>query len=196
MPDKNSSRKPLWLALAAAGIIGVVALAAALILGSPSPRDAEPETDGSSKQATRTATPSVPETLSAAAAAVPPGGIVTLDAGEKTGKFMLRIFFWNDTEKRPLKEPVIEWGSSGSWRVDPSMAAEQAIIGPFRTGTKLTLTVYPDGAGGKGHSVPFVLGSKMLSGSERDGMHVEIRDGQVHVLGNAVDNFDRTYTRP
>lgn len=198
MADPRVSRKWLWLALVGAAVIGLAGVAAVLLVGSPSQErdDAVGKPEAPSAVASATTSTAVPETLTLAAASVPRGGIVTMDAGEKTGTFELRIFLWNDTAKRALKDPVVKWGTSGSWTIDSSMAAQTATIGPFRTGRTLKLTVYPDGESGKGSVVPFVITPAMLSGSERDGVHVEIRDDGVRVLGNAVENFERPYSRP
>jgi hypothetical protein len=197
------TRKRLWLIL---GGVALLVLAAFLVgpslLGpadrtssGTSPSDGTgasvPDISGQSVAAT-----SVPETWTIAAGSVPSGGSVIQDSAEEVGTFHLRVFWWNDTRQRAMKGAVVTWGKSGSWTPDVSRPSQAATIGPFPTGKALKLTVYPDGRTRSANAVSFTLTPAMLSGSDRDGIHIEVRDDGVRVLGNPVHNFEVDFSRP
>lgn len=142
-----------------------------------------------------TSTGTVPATMTAAARSLPDGGVVTRDSGEDAGTFMVRVFWWDDTERSDLEDAVVTWGRTGSWRPDASVGSQAATMGPFPTGRRVELWVYTDGTGGKAAVVPLMIEPTMRSGSELDGVHIEVSDRGVRVLGNPVDNFEWSFLR-
>lgn len=110
------------------------------------------------------------------------------------GSFYVKILWWNDTKTRGPKNVIVTW-DGGSWSPDATLKSDVTTIGPFPVGKKLNLTVYPDGKSRPGRVVPFTIRASMLSESDRDGIHIELRDDNLRVLGNAVQNFERNYAR-
>lgn len=116
--------------------------------------------------------------------------------GEPAAKTMtLRILYWNDTSAKPAKGLRVAVGDV-VW--SPADAGVESAVGslaglPFDT--KLTLVVMPDGTDGTKLEVPIILTADMISNSEGDAVHVEIKDATVRVLGTPVDNFDVTQDR-
>jgi hypothetical protein len=123
------------------------------------------------------------------------GGPSVTGNSQETGTFYVRVMWWNDTKARAAKDVIVTWGTDGSWSPDPALPSQATDIGPFPVGKTLSLTVYPDGKTGTKDVVPFTITPVMKSGTERDGIHVELRDDTVRVLGNPVQNFEHVFQR-
>lgn len=124
-------------------------------------------------------------------------GVSSAGASGKTqGTFYVKVSWWDDTEARSAKNCVVTWGESGSWSPEGPSRAQTARIGPFPVGRTSKFTVYPDGRGHRADVVKLDIKSSMVSGSERDGIHIEVRDDAVRVLGNPVFNFEVVFPRP
>lgn len=114
---------------------------------------------------------------------------------DSTTGFMLRLAWWNETEDRAPSAMLVTWGG-GTWRPTDPSASEVAKIGPMKVGKTFDLKVYPDGPGGAEIVVPVTITDSMRSGSEVDGIHIEVTDDLVRVLGIPVDNFEQIHERP
>lgn len=117
-------------------------------------------------------------------------------AGDDAGDRMtLRILWWNDTEKvAPIGFEV----AVGTVTWSPADAKAESGVGSLsglEYGRELSLVVYPDGPSGTRVTVPILLTDDMVSNSDSDAVHVEVRDDTVRVLGTPVKNFDVTYDR-
>lgn len=217
--------KWLWLTIAgvllvAGGVAGVVATRSGDGSGSaatPSASSSDTATDTSGTPAggqSATATSSSSSATDTAQSSTTTGsattnggktgtssGSTTPNPGKQTssqdavGDFYLRVSWWNDTQRKSPRGFTIKWGSGSSWTADAAKASEVATIGPFVRGRALQLKIYPEGLDGSVATVPFQIGAKMLSGSKRDGIHVEIRDDNLRVLGNPVRNFELDFPR-
>lgn len=117
-------------------------------------------------------------------------------SGKEQGTFYITVSWWDDTEEHSAKNGVVTWGESGSWSPDVARRSQTARIGPFPVGRTSKLTVYPDGRAHGADVVLLAIKSSMVSGSERDGIHIEVRDDAVRVLGNPVFNFEVVFPRP
>lgn len=106
----------------------------------------------------------------------------------------IRILWWNDTREKSPTGFEIRFGSQ-SIKPDISKASGTASIGPCAIGEENTLVIFPDGTGGKRFEVPFTANKYMASDADVDGIHVEISDGKVRVLGNSVYNFEQSFSR-
>ena len=113
----------------------------------------------------------------------PPGAVMTV-----------RVMFWNDTSSNSAKgcEIIIE---GNSWAPDADSASDSGAIDGLAYDKVLDLVVLPNGLGGDRFEVPVKFTSVMDPGSERDAIHVEVSDGEVRVIGNAVENFDVRFER-
>jgi len=116
---------------------------------------------------------------------------VVVDADEGVP---LKIMWWNDTVDRAPKGFEVVYAGQ-SFKPDAGKQRDSGSIGPCPYGTTVTLVVYPDGRGGPKFVVPFTATKVMQANSERDAIHVQVSDGSVRVLGNAVDNFEQTFNR-
>lgn len=125
-----------------------------------------------------------------------PGG--TSDPAEPgaSGTFYIRVSWWNDTEVRAPSGFLIKWGSGRSWSPDTTRRSQIGTIGPFVVGAPQSFRVSPDGSDSAELLVPITITPEMTSGSQQDGVHVEVRDYTVRVLGNPVDNTEIIFTRP
>lgn len=121
-------------------------------------------------------------------------------AGEKPrdleATFKLRVFWWNDTKARPAHSFELGWGSNGSWKADGTKSSQVTEIGPFPTGVRFELGVFPSGTSGDGWAAPLYISPQMISASDQDALHVEITDDGMKVLGNPVQNFEVDFPRP
>lgn len=116
--------------------------------------------------------------------------------GEPAAKTMsLRILLWNDTSAKPVKSLSVAVGATTWSPADASVKSAVGSLAGLAFDTKLTLVVMPDGASGKRIEVPITFTPDMISNSEGDAVHVEIKDATVRVLGTPVDNFDVTQDR-
>jgi hypothetical protein len=215
MTGLTMDRKWLWLAVAGAVLVVIVAaVLAAPYLTQPGGTD-----DGSTASSTPGGAAAgsgqsadgviMPGNVDASAAVTatstdgtgakggskPTGGPSATASSQQAGTFYLRIMWWNDTKTRAAKNVVVDWGSGGSWSPDPALPSQAVTIGPFPVDTALSLTVYPDGKSGTKAVVPFTITPVMRSGTERDGVHIELRDDALRVLGNPVQNFERVFER-
>ena len=113
----------------------------------------------------------------------PPGAVMTV-----------RIMFWNDTNSNSAKgcEVIID---GNAWVPDTDSASDAGAIDGLAYDNTLDLVVLPNGSGGDRFEVPVKFTSVMDPGSERDAIHVEVSDGEVRVIGNAVENFDVRFER-
>ena len=113
----------------------------------------------------------------------PPGAVMAV-----------RVMFWNDTGSNSPKgcEIIID---GETWTPDADSASDSDTMGGLAYDEVLELVVLPNGPGGDRFEVPVEFTSVMDPGSDRDAIHVEISDGQVRVIGNAVENFDVTFER-
>lgn len=118
-----------------------------------------------------------------------PAVVVSADKGVP-----LKVMWWNDTVDRlPEGFEVVYAGQS--FKPDSGKQRDSGSIGPCPYDTTVTLLVYPDGRGGPKFVVPITATKVMQANSERDAIHVQVSDGSVRVLGNAVDNFEQTFNR-
>ncbi len=108
--------------------------------------------------------------------------------------FALKILWWNDTQSKAPANFEVVYGSS-SYKPTVANKSASGTLGPIPTGKAVNLVIYPDGRNGKRITVPIQISASMSSGSEVDAVHVAVSDSQVRVLGNPVDNFDRSYDR-
>lgn len=104
------------------------------------------------------------------------------------------VLFWNDTD---AVDPVgariaIE---DASWSPDTSGESDAGSLAGLPFGEEIVLTIYPDGTEGAKLTVPVTFTPDMLPDSEQDGIHVEVSDEKVRVIGNAVANFDVAFDR-
>ena len=106
---------------------------------------------------------------------------------------VIRILWWNDTVKNAPEDPEVVFGE----KVFKPISGESDVgsIGAAEIGKELTLTVYPDGRSGKALKFTFEVTPDMTSDSEVDGIHVEVSDDKVRVLGNPVINFTQSQER-
>lgn len=201
MAGLPADRKRLWLFLIGMALLAVVAVVAVLM---SSPRESSTRNprgtsgvgslsvsaSGQAGVATGTAVPGS-TTPTGAGAASSVGA-----SGKAQSTFYVRVSWWDDTEDRSAKNCVVAWGESGSWSPQGSQRAQTARIGPFPVGRTSKLTVYPDGKGHRADVILLDIKSSMVSDSERDGIHIEVRDDVVRVLGNPVFNFEVIFPRP
>lgn len=122
------------------------------------------------------------------------GGSGSKDSGGSASSMNVRILWWNDTTSKKADGFEIVFGSK-SVKPDTSKSSGTASLGPIPVGKEAVLVVYPDGRDGKRFEIPITLTADMEPDSDIDGIHVEVSDTSVRVLGNAVDNFDRSFPR-
>lgn len=217
MSGTSTSRKWLWwigafVALAAvAGIAWALSSSGAAGPGAWNPFSADDTRTASvgSDGATGTlpgAGGSMSTTSGTTGAGVQPGGTgaggtarpsapATPPSGEQP-TFYVRASWWNDTVKRAPTGFTVAWGTGGEWTPNAASKSQVATIGPFFVGQPQALKISPDGPSGPTVTVPFTITTSMLPSSERDGIHIEIRDDGLRVLGNPVENTERNYPRP
>ena len=82
-----------------------------------------------------------------------------------------------------------------AWAPDTDSASDSDAIDGLAYDKVLNLVVLPNGSGGDRFEIPVKFTSVMEPGSDRDAIHVEISDGKVRVIGNAVENFDVRFER-
>lgn len=105
----------------------------------------------------------------------------------------VRILWWNDTVRQPVKSPEVVF--EDSVYKPASGKSDVGSVGPAAVGRTLTLIVYPDGRSGKAVKASFEVTAQMMSNSDVDAIHVEVSDTQVRVLGNPIPNFVQAYKR-
>lgn len=134
------------------------------------------------------------KTAESTSAAGAPGSGGTAQTKPAGSSVYLKVFWWNDTERRRPEQTIVSW-TGGTWRPNPDKKSEVTTIGPFPVGQTLKLTVYPDGTDGTARVVTFVVRKTLISASARDAIHIELRDEALRVLGNAVANFEHDFVR-
>ncbi|MDO8915858.1 MAG: hypothetical protein Q7W16_07240 [Coriobacteriia bacterium] len=199
-----SDRRRLWLFAAGVALLAIAAVAVFLLYtprgssdrdgGGPSISEEASRSIDASGQAVVTSESVLPgsTTPTAVPGTTPPAGGTS---GKVKDTFYVMVSWWDDTEKRPAEDAVVTWGASGSWSPSGTTRAQAARFGPFPVGRTSKLTVYPDGKARRAGVVVLDIKSSMLSGSERDGIHIEVRDDAVRVLGNPVSNFEVIFPR-
>lgn len=68
-------------------------------------------------------------------------------------------------------------------------------FGNYPIGVPTTIWVYPDGADGNQVEVIFTMNGDMTSGSDRATTHIEIYDSTVVAWGEAIPDFEQSFTR-
>lgn len=97
------------------------------------------------------------------------------------------VKYWNDCERQQPDELQLVLGDA-SWK-PKGEESQTGKIGPLAVGKTSTLVVYPDGPKGS-KLVAKILFRKDMVASDRDAVHVEIRDERIRVLGNPVVGFE------
>jgi len=121
--------------------------------------------------------------------ATKPGTAAKPAAGMK-----VRILFWNDTSSKSLKGTEILVGSS-AYKPKTTAKTDRLTTATVAYGKVLQLTVYPDGRGGKKIIVPMMVTNDMVPNSDQDAIHIAISDGSVRILGNPINDVDKTIPR-
>lgn len=111
----------------------------------------------------------------------------------------IKIMWWNDTVNRAPKNAEIVF--AGRSYKPAAGKSDQGSIGPCPIGKQLELVVYPDGRGTAAHPgtkliAKFTVNAQMVANSETDAIHVELKDTGLRVLGNPVNNFVQSFSRP
>jgi hypothetical protein len=108
-----------------------------------------------------------------------------------------KIQVWDDTVSNPPGQRAEVWvRGMGSWFPDLEFGADvKSGVGPFPVGSTQEVFVYPDGRDGAEVKVSVVVGSNLISDSDRDAIIVEIGDTEVRVLGAAVQGRSLTMPR-
>lgn len=106
----------------------------------------------------------------------------------------LSVFDW--TESNPPGAVTIVIGDQ-TWNPDLGFGGDGRELGEFEVGVPNSFTVYPDGPGGRGIEIEFVMTEEMAAKSGSDEMmtHVEIHDSEVQAWGHAIPGFEAYYDR-
>ncbi len=127
--------------------------------------------------------------------ATKPGTAAKPGTGAKPVSGMkVRVLFWNDTNSKPLKGTEILVGSS-AYKPNTTGKTDRLTTASLAYGKVLQLTVYPDGRGGKKIIVPMMVTGDMAPNSDQDAIHIAISDGSVRILGNPINEVDKTIAR-
>ncbi len=103
------------------------------------------------------------------------------------------IKYWNDTVTNPPGGVEIV-AQDVSWKPNAKAKSDLGRLGPIPLGRDVRLVVYPDGKKGPKIGATIRMSSEMDS-RDVDAIHVELRDGQVRVMGNPVAGYEATGSR-